>query len=172
MEAKRDNLKTRRCAVVALVVGVALAGLNAPAAQAQERSGGKPGHRGTVMMDPSQFGEKLAQHLNLTQAQKDQIARLTETFKSQNADALARAEKVHQEVVASANDGSRPTREEIKAITERHGNPGQQLMPAMRQLREDVLDVLTPEQRQQLSQLREQFRHGRGEGRRGKQRRG
>jgi Spy/CpxP family protein refolding chaperone len=45
-------------------------------------------------------------------------------------------------------------------------------MPAMKKLRDDVLAVLTPEQRQQLDQLRQQLKERRDEGRRGRFRRG
>jgi Spy/CpxP family protein refolding chaperone len=125
-----------------------------------------------MVIDPAQFAEKLAKELDLSQPQREQIQRLTETFKSENAETLSRAEKVRQEVLVSSQDGSRPTPEEIKAIADKHGNPGQDLMPAMKKLRDDVLAVLTPEQRQQLDQLRQQLKERRDEGRRGRSRRG
>jgi Spy/CpxP family protein refolding chaperone len=135
-------------AVLALGATLAFAGLH----DGKEGKGGSEGHRGG-------FSEKYAQKLNLTDAQKAQIADLDKNFRETNK---ALFEASHQ------------TREQFKAAKAANDTAKlDALRPAMesqhaqlKQLRDaqdaKIKTILTPEQRAQFDTLKaeREARHG------------
>jgi Spy/CpxP family protein refolding chaperone len=119
---------------------VALVGMMMLGASAYAQNPGRRGDR----------GQKLAQKLNLTQAQKDQIKANREQFKTTNAAALAEIkalrEQMKQQLKNNDREGAKATREQIKAKQ-------QALKPAREATREQMKNILTPEQREQLAKL-------------------
>jgi Spy/CpxP family protein refolding chaperone len=99
--------------------------------------------------------QKLAKQLGLSDAQKQQIRDLRKADRAQNHQLYAglRSKVREYRQLRQANDPrARDLRAEIRPLR-------QQARAARKQFRETRLSVLTPEQRQQLEQLRPQRRH-------------
>lgn len=117
--------------------------------------------------------EKMAEKLNLTADQKTQIKALRDAFKQQNASAIAEVkalrDQMHEQMKNKDKEGAKATREQIKAKMEA-------LRPAHQKLHEQILALLTPEQRAQAEKMRQEHKdrkHDRkGDGRHGDGRHG
>jgi len=88
--------------------------------------------------DPTQFPP-------LSEAQKDQIRALEADFRADNQADLEAMRLIIQEARAAFQAGK--SREEIAAILAKGATIAQRLATARRDLREDILAVLTPEQK-------------------------
>ena len=65
-----------------------------------------------------------------------------------------------QELRGMFGGGSRPDRQAMQQIVRKHGNPAQELAPALDTLKEDVTAVLEPEQVETLTRLLARRRPG------------
>ena len=121
--------------------------------------------------EPGDIAEKLSRAVDLSGEQRSRIEGLVEQFRAQNADVVARARALHDALHEARESGTRPSREDLDALARQYGYPGRELAPAVKDLRDDVLDLLTPDQKQRLEDLRhrgrDRWRHGCPEGQRG-----
>ena len=134
--------------------------LSATMAVAAPHGGGKHHKRGGEMMGP-----RVAEKLNLTDAQKQQIRDLQKSFREQNKATFENARETRKAFreAKKANDTARI--EQLKPAMEAQRAEFKQLRDAHRQ---QFLSILTPEQRTQFEALkaeREQRRGKRGHGR-------
>lgn len=150
-----------RISVVALllVVGVVPAVPAVAGAQERPRTERERDHRGMR-------AERPWAGLGLSEEQRDRLRELRQRFREENADALERARRMRTEIRESRRAGDRPSREEIAAIAERHGNPLEELRSAREAHQARVHEVLTPEQRDRLEARMRELRERRGEGHR------
>lgn len=97
--------------------------------------------------------EEVAKQLNLTRDQKEQIRTSRQEFKNRNATALgeikALREQMKEQMKNKDREGAKATREQIRAKM-------LALKPARDAMRQQLEQILTPEQRQQLASLREE----------------
>jgi Spy/CpxP family protein refolding chaperone len=90
------------------------------------------------------FG-RLPGELQLTEEQRAEIAGLREAFRTAHQSELDALKAIFDQARAARESGA--TREEIRAILETGKPIADALRPAVRQLHEDILNVLTEEQR-------------------------
>jgi Spy/CpxP family protein refolding chaperone len=137
------------------VTAVAVFALGTTLAFAGPHGGGKGRHG----KDGFVFSGKLAQKLNLTDAQKQQIRALEQQFRDQNKAFFDSARATRKEVRAAkeANDTARL--ESLKPTIEAQHAQMKQLREAQR---ERILSVLTPDQRAQLETMKADRKSRRG----------
>jgi protein CpxP len=145
-------------AVLALSTSIAVA-----APHGRDGKGGRMHGRG------GEFGERFAQKLNLTDAQKQQIRDLQTNFRETNKAFFDQMRDTHQQMAEARKAGDTARVDALKATMESR-------RPQMQQLREQqnqrIAAILTPEQRTQWDTLkaeREARRGERGEHRRNKE---
>lgn len=111
-------------------------------------------HRGGVM------SQRMAEKLNLTDAQKQQIQAIQKGFRENNAQAFENAKVLRQQVreARQANDTARL--ESLKPALEAQRTQFQQLREANKQA---ILAVLTAEQRAQLEAFKAERKQRRSE---------
>ncbi len=137
-------------------------------ARGEWRGRGREGdHRGGFM------GGGMFEKLNLTDDQKARMKTIRESFGERTKSLRDQLQAKRQEL-RQANQGD--TFNEALATQKLTESAGLQakLMGEEFKLRQEMLTVLTPEQKTQLDQLRQQFKggHGDSEGRRGERREG
>lgn len=103
--------------------------------------------------------------LNLTDDQKAKVKSLRDTFQSTNKPLMEQLRAKRQELRQASEGGTFNEALATQKLTEMAGLQAK-LMGARFQLHQDMLAVLTPEQKIQLDQLKAQFKERRG-GRRG-----
>lgn len=132
-------MKKLAMTVSALALGTALV-FAAP----HEGRGGHAGH--------GKQGARLEQKLNLTEAQKQQIAQIRESIRQENAAFFASAEKNREEMQAARKAGDTARAESLKATMKSQREQ-------MKQIRETekarISATLTPEQRQKFETMSE-----------------
>jgi Spy/CpxP family protein refolding chaperone len=104
--------------------------------------GGKKGDRIAKMMEK----------LELTDAQKTQIETLRNAFQQENAAAIERGKALREQMHAQKESGDK---EAAKATREQMKEAMSGLKEARQELHEDILAVLTAEQRAQLDAMKE-----------------
>lgn len=126
--------------------------------------GGKMHGRGGA-----EFGERFAQKLNLTDAQKQQIRDLQQNFRETNKAFFDQMRNTREQMAEARRTGDTARMDQLKATM-------QSQRPQMQQLREQqkqrIAAILTPEQRAQWDALkaeREARRNERGQHRHNKQ---
>ena len=115
-------------------------------AQAQPQPPGPGGQRG-----PRGWQGMMANQLNLTQDQRDQIKKLHEQNRAALKDQMAKLGDLRHQL----NDqllSDTPDQAQITTLVGQIGQLQQQLFAQRIQLRQQTLAVFTPEQRQQLRQ--------------------
>ena len=131
-----------------LITAVAVLTLGASLAVAAVHEGGWGNHEGKGR---GEYSEKLAQKLNLTDAQKQQLADLEKNFREQNASFLQSFRQNRQDYRAAMNAGDTAKADSLKATLESQ-------RAQMKQLRDaqdvKISSILTPEQRAQWQQLK------------------
>lgn len=123
---------------------LALAALVTVAAVAPAVAGkGKGAGRGMI--------ERIIKRLELTQDQQSRIKAIRDQFKTQNAALIADMKAVHQQAreARKAGDADR-----AKAIREAAQAKGTQLKAAREAMIQQILAVLTPEQRAELDAMK------------------
>ena len=112
------------------------------------------------------FGEdRLFARLNLTDDQKAKIKTIRQTFMESNKPLFEQLRAKRQELRQASEGGTFNEALATQKLTEAAGLEAK-LMGARFQLRQQMLSVLTPEQKTQLDQLKAQFKTNHG-GRRG-----
>ena len=111
-------------------------------------------------------GERLFARLNLTDDQKAKIKQTRQSFMESNKPLLAQLKAKRQELRQASEGCTFNEALATQKLTEMAGLQAK-LMGARIQLRQQMLSVLTPEQKTQLDQLKAQFKTNHG-GRRGK----
>ena len=131
--------------------------LSATMAVAAPHGGGKGGHgrghRGGFL------NQRLAEKLNLTDAQKSQIQAIQKGFRENNAQAFENAKVLRQQVREARQANDTAKLESLKPAMEAQRTQFQQLREAQKQ---QVLAVLTAEQRAQLEALKAERKQRRG----------
>ena len=126
--------------------------------------GGKGNHRGG-------FGGGMFAKLNLTDAQKASMKQIRESF-GERTKSLREQLRAKRQELRQANDGGTFNEALVtQNLTESAGLQAK-LMGEEFKLRQEMLAVLTPEQKTQLDQMRQQFKsdHGNFKGHRGERR--
>ena len=125
---------------------VALTGTMAFAAA--DNGGGKAwghGHRRGIM------SARLAEKLNLSDAQKDQMKALHRSFREENKAFFEQVRATHQELRAAKQAGDQAKVDSLKPTIESQRAQMKQLHQAEH---DKLLSILTPEQRTQLEALK------------------
>ena len=132
--------------------------LSATIAVAAPHGGGKGGHgrghRGGFM------SQHMAEKLNLTDAQKAQIQAIQKGFREQNAQTFENAKELRKQVREARQANDTAKLESLKPAMEAQRTQFQQLREANKQ---QILAVLTAEQRAQLEALKAERKQRRGE---------
>jgi protein CpxP len=148
-------------AVLALSTSLAIA--------APERGEGKRGHGRHGRAGAHGFAsERFAEKLNLTDAQKAQIAQLRATFKEQNRPYFDAAKATRQEFKAARQAGDTAKLDALKATMQTQRT---QMTERRQAFHTQFLNVLTADQRARLETLKAEREAKRGErGERGQRR--
>ena len=130
---------------------VALSGTMAVAAvdNGNAKGFGHRGHRHRML------GAKLAQKLNLTDAQKDQLKAFRQSFREENKAFFQSVRQTHQDLRAARQAGDEAKVNELKATAQSQREQMKQLRQAEH---EKFLSVLTPDQRTQLEALKAEWK--------------
>lgn len=134
-------------AVAVLTLGASLA-IAAPHEGGRGKWGGKHGARG-------EFGQKLAQELNLTDAQKAQIKAIKQETRQQNQAFFESARQTMQQFRAAKKAGDTAKADSLKGAVEA---ARQQMKQIRSEEMQKVQSVLTAEQRTKLESLKSQRR--------------
>ena len=131
-----------------LITGVAVLALGASlaiaATQQDNTWGGHHGKRG-------EMSQRFAQKLNLTDAQKQQLAAIHKSFREENATFLAQFRQTKKDFHAAKQAGDQAKIDALKPAVE--SNRAQ--MKSLRQAQEQkVLAILTPDQQAQYQALK------------------
>lgn len=126
-------------AVLALTASIGIAGEGKFG-----KHGGHGRHRG-------EFGEKLAQKLNLTDAQKQQAKDLNQRFREENKAFFESAHATMKEFRAAKQAGDTAKADSLKNTIEQNRAHMKQLREAQRN---QFLSILTPDQRAQWDALK------------------
>jgi protein CpxP len=110
-------------------------------------------------------GDRVFNRLNLTDDQKAKIKQTRQSFMESNKPLFDQVRSKRQELRQASEGGTFNEALATQKLTEMAGLQAK-LMGARIQLRQQMLSVLTPEQKTQLDQLKAQFKDHRG-GRRG-----
>ncbi|MEA2488707.1 MAG: periplasmic protein CpxP/Spy [Acidobacteriota bacterium] len=133
---------TAVAAVLALSTTLAFAGTG------EGRGEGRHGRHGK-----GQFGEKFAQKLNLTDAQKQQIKDIRTNSRTQNAQFFATAKQTREDARAARKAGDTARLESLKGALQSQRAQMKEIRKAERQ---QVLNILNAEQRAQLEAMKAQ----------------
>ena len=148
-------------AVVLIVGSIAVAQtVKTTRGDAQGRAWHRRGTRGGF------GGDRLFARLNLTDDQKAKMKQTRQSFMESNKPLFDQLKAKRQELRQASEGGTFNEALVTQKLTEMAGLKAK-LMGARIQLRQQMLSVLTPEQKTQLDQLKAQFKANHG-GRRGK----
>ena len=124
--------------------------------------GRKGDHRGG-------FGGGMFEKLNLTDAQKASMKQIRESFGERTKSLRQQLQAKRQELRQANQGGTFNEALTAQNLTESAGLQAK-LMGEQFKLHQEMLAVLTPEQKTQLEQMRQQFKGGHGRGGRGERR--
>ena len=136
----------------------------AVAGEAHGKSGGNRGHGGRG----GEFGAKLAEKLNLTDAQRQQIRDLQSRFREENKAFFDSARETRQQAKAARDAGDTARLEALKGTM---ASQREQMKTLRTEQRQRILALLTPDQRAQFEKMKSERKGKHGE-RHGKGRRG
>lgn len=100
------------------------------------------------------FGKKMAEKLNLSDAQKQQIKDINKSFRAQNQAFFAQMKQTRQEFRAAKQANDQAKLDALKPTIEAQRAQMKQLEQAKRQ---QFLSVLTPDQRAQFDAMKAQW---------------
>jgi len=126
---------------------------------------------GGAWMGRGSSGDRIFARLNLTDDQKAKIKQTRQSFMESNKPLLDQLKSKRQELRQASEGGTFNEALATQKLTEMAGLQAK-LMGARIQLRQQMLSVLTPEQKTQLDQLKAQFKDHRGKRRGGRGSRG
>lgn len=107
--------------------------------------------RGEHAGPESGFLRHALRRLNLTDAQRQQVGAIVERFRTNTASQREELRQLHEQRQQVGDELTAEQRERARALHE-------QIRQAGESMNAEILAVLTPEQRAQLDQMREQFR--------------
>jgi periplasmic protein CpxP/Spy len=161
--------KFKLLAIASLSAVVLIMGSIAVAQTVKTNRGDGQGHRGAWHgrgMRGGFGGDRLFARLNLTDDQKAKMKQTRQSFMESNKPLLDQLKAKRQELRQASEGGTFNEALATQKLTEMAGLQAK-LMGARIQLRQQMLSLLTPEQKTQLDQLKAQFKTDHG-GRRGK----
>ncbi len=150
----------------AVVLTASIAVAQSVKTETQDGKGGRHAWHGQRMRRAHRGGEFLFSRLNLTDDQKTKMKQARESFATVNKPLLDQLKAKRQELRQANEGGTFNEALATQKLTEMAGLQAK-LMGARVQLHQQMLSVLTTEQKTQLDQMKAQFKQGRGE-RRGK----
>lgn len=155
--------KVKLLAIASLSAVVLIVGSMAVAQTVKTGRGDGQGRRGghRAGMRGGFGGDRLFARLNLTDDQKAKIKQTRQSFKESNKPLLDQLKSKRQELRQASEGGTFNEALATQKLTEMAGLRAK-LMGARIQLRQQMLSVLTPEQKTQLDQLKAQSRDHRG----------
>lgn len=108
-----------------------------------------------AMMNPAAMVLSHQAELSLTPAQLEKLGKIRDEFQKENAEALAKIQKEHEEIVKKYGEGPYTAEQRAKMQDERGDirEARAQLMKNRREAMEDVRDVLTPAQQTRLQEV-------------------
>jgi protein CpxP len=160
---KIKTLAVASFAVIALVASISLAQTGTPdQGKRQGPRGEWGGERGEHRGGGGHFGGGMFRGLDLTDEQKTKLQQIHQSFDERTKSLREQIRAKHEEL-RQANEGN-TFNEALVAQKLTEVAPLQaKLMGEEFRLHQEMLSVLTPEQKTQLEQRREQFKSGRGE---------
>jgi hypothetical protein len=90
--------------------------------------------------------DRVAERLEFSDDQRDELRVLAENYRNENADVLDRVERMREELQALRDGDEQPTRQELAEVVERYDHPDLDIERAQRRLDRDVRAILTLEQ--------------------------
>lgn len=159
--------KAKWLAIASLSALVLVASIAVAQTVKTDAQGGKGRHawRGEGMKRGFRHGGALFSRLNLTDDQKAKLKTMRESFATTNKPLMDQLRAQRQELRQTSEGGTFNEALATQKLTDMAGLEAK-LMGARFQLHQQMLSVLTPEQKTQLDQLKAQFKEHRG-GRRG-----
>jgi protein CpxP len=146
--------------VAAIILAAAVA---IPVALAQSTDDGSKGHRGHKGQFGRRGGEgRIFSQLDLTDAQKAQMKQIRQNSREEMRPLMEQIRAKRQEIRQAQAGGTVDEALVSQKLTEIAPLEAK-LMSARGRIHQQMLSVLTPEQRTKLEQLREQFKSKRGE---------
>ena len=146
------NRKGMMALVAALILGLGAAAL------AQNKFEGKRGGmRG-------QFGQRMAEQLGLTDAQKTQIQQIMQAEKTKTQTLRDELRSQHQQLDAATKGGAFDEAQ-VRTLANQQAQTQANLIVERERVKAQIFQILTPEQRTKAEQLRSQFgerMHSRG----------
>ena len=143
---KRNWMKFALAAALATGLTVAQTATPQPDQQQTQK---RRGPRGGML-------ERMATHLNLTDAQREQAKTAFEAAREQSKPVMEQLRTTRQELADAVKSGK--TEVEIDMIAKRQGELMGQLAGIQSKAMSKVYATLTPEQREKANELRERFR--------------
>jgi Spy/CpxP family protein refolding chaperone len=129
----------------------AVVALSSTLAFAAPHEGGKRGRGGRGGHGGHEFGERFAQKLNLSEAQKQQIKDAQTAFRNENKAFFEQARDTRRQIHEAKEAGDAARVEQLKATAKSQHERMKQLRTEQRQR---ILALLTPEQRTQWEALK------------------
>lgn len=124
---------------------------------------GNGGGRGNGDGKGKEMIEKIVKKLELTQDQQARIKAIREQFKTTNATLIADVKALHEQAQVARKAGDKERAQEIRSQAQ---PKMEQLKAAREQMMQQILAVLTPDQRAKLEKMRD-ARKDKREGRKG-----
>ena len=153
---------TTMAAVVALSTSLAIAAPHGPKGEGRHEGGR---HSEGMMMGEGRMGERMAQKLNLTDAQKEQIKTIRESFREKNKTFFDQAKATREQMREARKAGDTAKADKLKAAMTQQRD---QMNHLRQQLHAEIAKILTPEQREEFAKMQEQREARRGKmGKRG-----
>lgn len=141
---------TTMAAVVALSTSLAIAAPHGPKGEGRQ---GRGMHGEGMMMGEGRMGERMAQKLNLTDAQKEQIKTIRQSFREKNKAFFDQAKATREQMREARRAGDTAKADQLKAAMEQNRT---QMNHLRQQLHAEIAKVLTPEQREEFAKMQEQ----------------
>jgi protein CpxP len=150
----------------AVVLAASIAVAQSVKTDGQGDKGGRRGWHGEGMKHGGdRGGDRLFSRLNLTDDQKTKLKQIRESFATTNKPLMEQLRAKREELRQASEGGTFNEALATQKLTEMAGLEAK-MMGARFQLHQEMLSVLTAEQKTQLDQLKTQFKDRRG-GRRG-----
>lgn len=150
-----NTMKTRS---ILSTVALVLTGIALTFGTASAQRGGHGRGQGAAKM------EGKMKELNLTDAQKAQIKQLRDAFQQQNSSQMAQLKSLREQMKTARQAQNK---EQAKALMGQMKTAMEAMKPAREKLHQDILAILTPEQRAKMEQMKSEGKGHRGRGGRG-----
>jgi len=125
------------------------------------KDGGKGCHHGArsgKMEDKGQYWEKMADDLKLTTEQRALVKVAVEKAKPRIADLKERMQ-TNRKALRELGQAGIGDESQLRALARERGNLVADLTVQRSQMRDDIRQILTDTQREQMKQIREKYRH-------------